>query len=97
VKIGPNGEIPLQIQESPIKIKNHSVFPNPGRESFTLSYPNFTPNHSLKVFDMQGRLVFQTSIKQAQTKVDASSWPSGLYHYTVQNGKQVESGKWMKE
>ncbi|MBQ6728816.1 MAG: T9SS type A sorting domain-containing protein, partial [Bacteroidales bacterium] len=50
------------------------------------------------VFDLSGRMVYGREITENVTTINAEGWPSGTYVWKViANGKEVESGKWIKQ
>jgi hypothetical protein len=52
----------------------------------------------VEVYDMNGRLVHDQEITDNVTSINTESWPSGTYVWKViANGKEVESGKWIKQ
>jgi hypothetical protein len=52
----------------------------------------------VEVYDMNGRMVYRQEITGNVTSIDAEGWPSGTYVWKViTNGKEVESGKWIKQ
>ncbi len=71
---------------------NLSVVPNPshGTFSFTVSGIN-QDNLTLKIFNMQGRVLFTYQIGQLDgeysNQVDMSTFPEGIYFINIQNGQ----------
>ncbi len=66
------------------KIPSIAIYPNPGNGIFNLtfehfSYPNFTENYTLKVYNSIGILVYETAIKKAETIIDMSKQANGIY------------------
>jgi hypothetical protein len=50
------------------------------------------------VYDVNGRLVHRQDITENVTAIDAFGWPAGVYVWKViANGKEAETGKWIKE
>ena len=76
--------------------KNIKVWPNPGNN--TLNICTTLQNACVEVYDMNGRAVYRQEITEDVTSIDAEGWPSGAYLWKVAaNGKEAESGKWIKE
>jgi hypothetical protein len=96
VKIGPNGEIPLQAEDAPFKIKTLTVYPNPGSDFFNLSSSTDLSGSVLKVHDLTGREMYGEPLQGQQLKIDAQNWPKGVYIYHIA-GKTNQSGKWVKQ
>lgn len=86
---------PLILQEAvhtdvgdlPSKPDALHVFPNPARESFTLSYALPAGRQAvLRVSDALGRTVFSKELNVAEgLRVDCADWANGLYWVQVQD------------
>ena len=73
-----------------------SIYPNPGNNTFNIC--TTLQNACVEVYDMNGRLVHSQEITENVTSINAEGWPSGTYVWKVMaNGKEAESGKWIKE
>ena len=52
----------------------------------------------VEVYDLNGRLIHKQDITENITAINAESWLSGVYVWKVlANGREAESGKWVKE
>ena len=72
------------------------AYPNPGFN--LLNIKNSTPNAQVEVYDMAGRLMHCQAIAEGTATIDAAAWPSGVYVWKViANGKEAETGKWIKQ
>lgn len=72
------------------------AYPNPGMN--TLNICTSLRNAQVEVYDALGRLIFRQEITEQETAINAQAWPSGVYVWKVySNGKEAESGKWVKE
>ena len=72
------------------------VYPNPGGS--TLNIRTGLQNAFVKVYDLNGKLICNRKITDNITPITSTSWPSGTYIWKViANGKENESGKWIKE
>ena len=72
------------------------AYPNPGKD--VLNIRTALQNARLEVFDLNGRLMHSQKITENVTTIDAAAWPSGVYVWKViSNGKDAESGKWIKK
>lgn len=86
----------------PSNYKNNALqlFPNPTHSFINISYQ--TDNNvilDLKILSIDGRIMFTETINGLninQYKVNASSWQKGLYIVLLNNGKEVISGKIIK-
>ena len=88
----PSDEVP----SGEIKVSN---YPNPFRQRATIEYRVPVPGHvRLTVYDVLGReLAVLVDERQSagshSAKLDASSWPSGVYLYRLEAGSQVTTGR----
>ena len=72
------------------------AYPNPGKD--VLNIRTGLKDARVEVYDMSGRMVCGQEITDNITVINTTSWPSGTYIWKVMsNGKEVESGKWIKE
>ena len=73
-----------------------TAYPNPGRD--VLNIRTGLQNARLEVYDLNGRLMHSQRITENVTTVDAKDWAEGVYVWKVMdNGKEVEVGKWIKQ
>ena len=88
----PSDEVP----SGEIKVSN---YPNPFRQGATIEYRVPVPGHvRLTVYDVLGReLAVLVDERQSagshSAKLNASSWPSGIYLYRLEAGNQVATGR----
>ena len=72
------------------------AYPNPGKD--VLNIRTGLKDARVEVFDMSGRMVYGQEIIDNITPITTTSWPSGTYIWKViANGKEAETGKWIKE
>ena len=72
------------------------AYPNPG--SNTLNIRTALKNARVEVYDNSGRLIYSQALTEHVTAIDAGDWTEGVYAWKVMgNGKEVESGKWIKQ
>lgn len=72
------------------------AYPNPGLN--TLNILSTTPNARVEVYNSLGHLVLNLELLENVTTINTNSWPSGTYIWKVLvNGKEAESGKWIKQ
>ena len=73
-----------------------SVYPNPGNN--TLNICTTLQNACVEVYDMNGRMVHNHEITENVTAINTKNWCDGVYLWKViANGKETESGKWIKQ
>jgi hypothetical protein len=71
------------------------AYPNPGKD--VLNIRTGLKDVRVEVYDMSGRMVYGKEIIDNVTAINTTSWPSGSYVWKViSNGKEAESGKWIK-
>ena len=72
------------------------AYPNPGRD--VLNIRTALQNAQVEIYDLSGKLIYNQQITDNVTPINTTSWPSGTYIWKViANGKEAESGKWVKE
>ena len=73
-----------------------SAYPNPGKN--VLNIRTTLHNARIEVYDMSGKQIYNQEITDNITTINTSYWSSGTYLWKVLvNGKEAESGKWVKE
>ena len=71
------------------------AYPNPGGN--TLNIRTGLQNARVEVYDVNGKLIHHQAITNETTSINAEDWASGSYVWKViSNGKEVETGKWIK-
>ena len=72
------------------------AYPNPGKD--VLNIRTGLKDARVEVYDLNGRLMHRQDITENVTVIDAGGWPAGSYVWKVMtNGREAESGKWIKE
>jgi len=72
------------------------AYPNPGKE--VLNIRTGLKDAWVEVYDMSGRMICGQEITENVTSINAEGWLSGIYVWKViANGKEAESGKWIKQ
>lgn len=98
LKIGPNGEIPLQIEDSPVKLVEHLAYPNPGTEQLNISVSKNMEQASLSIYNLSGQLILQEQFSGFDVRINTSRLTQGAYIYKIHNQKEMlYSGQWIKE
>ena len=78
------------------------ISPIPANDKLTIKFATATnETTSLRVFDAQGRLVYQTKIASngecSQMQIlDVNTWKSGIYMLQIANGEALQSTKLIK-
>ena len=72
------------------------AYPNPGKD--VLNIRTTLQNAHVEIYDLSGKLIHKQQITDNITPITTTSWPSGTYIWKVlANGKEAESGKWIKQ
>jgi hypothetical protein len=72
------------------------AYPNPGKD--VLNIRTGLQNAHVEIYDLSGKLIHKQQITDNITPITTTSWPSGTYIWKVlANGKEAESGKWIKQ
>ena len=72
------------------------AYPNPGGN--TLNIRTALQNARVVICDLNGKMVYNQEITDNITPINTTSWASGTYIWKViSNGKEAESGKWIKQ
>ncbi len=75
------------------------IHPNPGTDNFTIDLPASIPEGTLFLHDVTGREVLRQRVSAGSAVVYTARLPAGLFTYRLVSttGKDVRSGKWMKQ
>ncbi|WP_288374840.1 T9SS type A sorting domain-containing protein [uncultured Chryseobacterium sp.] len=91
-KIYYNNTNQLSTKEVSTATKTFKTYPNPVKE--VLNIENIEKNLSLKIYDLSGKLVFETITNSSKISIDTSSLPKGQYVVMIKNYK---SNSFIKE
>jgi Secretion system C-terminal sorting domain len=74
-----------------------ALYPNPTNGILWINFPDMGQQAmQLNIFDVLGRLVFESQISQPLSQIDISGLQPGSYLYSIQQGSGVISGKIVK-
>ena len=90
-------EIFLSIDEAHDNgLKVAIAYPNPGKD--VLNIRTGLKDARVEVYDMSGRMVCGQKITENVTAINTMNWSVGAYVWkVVADGREAESGKWIKE
>ena len=71
-------------EEKPVK-NVFKIYPNPVKEE--LYVENISKGLPVKIFDMQGKLIYETISNEEKLKIKTAGFPKGQYILTVENYK----------
>jgi hypothetical protein len=73
-----------------------SVFPNPAKDKLFIEIPEGISSAKLIITDMQGKTVLQEKVNESKS-IDISALREGVYLYRLKSGKEVVTGRVVKE
>jgi subtilisin family serine protease len=73
------------------------IIPNPARDLITVSLPMLIGIAQLTLFNITGEKLIEKQITQAETQIDISALPRGVYFVRVQDEKMIEVTKLIKQ
>ena len=89
-------ENPLNVEENDDKLEVSDCYPNPGRGEMNIR--TALPEGRIEVYDILGKVVYKQDITEEVTKIPTEGWAKGMYLWRVYSeGKEAESGKWIKQ
>ncbi len=72
----------LSVKETQVREDNISVYPNPGNGVFTI-VKDIHPIRSVRVFDLQGKLITSEKFDDHKVSLDLSSLTNGVYMFVI--------------
>src|SRR5690554_6712264 len=102
LKVDSNGNMnntPTAIAENgEISKDNFVFFPNPASNQLTFRQLNSMQKYQLRLFDINGKLIFQAEVNQSEKRIDVSNFAKGFYFYSLTDevGNQA-NGKLIKQ
>jgi len=74
------------------------VFPNPARNLVNINLSGYKGKSEVSMFDVNGRVVLRREMSEANTQLDVSALPAGIYIMRIKNGtNEVNRTKIIKE
>ncbi len=67
-----------------------SIYPNPSRDKVTV---DGVGDLRISVYDLQGRCIFRSDMKNEKSDIDVSSWEPGLYTIGILSGRKSSFSK----
>lgn len=74
----------------------YTVYPNPANDYITISLQGIEGDVSLRIYDLQGRLVKETYLENLDSEIDISDLASGLYIISIDEEKMPISKRFIK-
>ena len=101
VKVDKNGNVDTTtsiIENGKIPKDDFIIFPNPASDYITFRQLNVQRNYQMELYNIQGKLLYETKINQAQKQIDLSAYSKGVYIYRLRDEKGNQlNGKILKE
>ena len=66
-------------------LTNTSVYPNPTKDNLNIDIPNAIGTSKLKLYDVQGRFVMETSTNSTHEVMNIGNLQSGVYMLSIEN------------
>jgi hypothetical protein len=74
------------------------IFPNPANNIVNINLADFKGKSEVSLFDGNGRVVLRREVNSANTQLDISALPAGIYMIRIKNGvKEVSTTKIIKQ
>lgn len=77
------------IKKQTINSTQPLIYPNPSNGKFTFS--DIEKGSTIEVFDISGKLIYETNTKETATVIDLEGKEKGVYTYRITNSKQEGS------
>jgi hypothetical protein len=71
------------------------VYPNPTQDYFNIDFPTANETTSFKLFDAQGKLIFEESLN-IQNQINVETYATGFYHGVISHEGKTHSIKVVK-
>ena len=73
----------------PEKATTINVFPNPANEMLNVNIENLSSNGTISIYDIAGKTVLSTEIKNGKNQLNVADLNAGVYFYTIRNNKDI--------
>ncbi len=78
-------KLDVGIKDNMIEMEAPLVYPNPSTGKFTFS--NIKAGNSIEIFDLNGKLIFETTAETNTVNVELKGMAKGIYSYRVMNAE----------
>ncbi len=94
--------INLRVANTPTAIKGEKTsdiiaFPNPFIKSFNIRFNDGEDNHTISIYDLKGKKIYQETTKMESTIISLGSISSGIYLLEIESEKTKSSYKLIKK
>ena len=73
------------------------AFPNPASQTLNVRLGYFATNSQVVIYNVTGAQVVKTTLTSQETAIDVSKLTKGMYILSVNNGREVQTMKFIKE
>lgn len=73
------------------------AFPNPASQTLNIRLGYFGTNSQVVIYSITGAQVVATTLTSQETAINVSKLPKGMYILSINNGREVETMKFIKE
>jgi hypothetical protein len=77
--------------------KNIYIFPNPANDNITIENSGIIKDAIISIYNIQGQLLLQQTLKQTKTEIDISKFAKGLYILKIGNRESIAVKRFIKE
>ena len=74
-----------------------NVFPNPAKQTLTVSLDGMNDKAEIKVYNIMGNLVMRHVTNNRNTQLNVSKLPAGVYMVSASDGITTSNSKFVKE
>jgi len=78
-------KLDVGIKDNMIEMEAPLIYPNPSTGKFTFS--NIKAGNSIEIFDLNGKLIYETTAEANSVSVDIKGAAKGIYSYRVMNAE----------
>ncbi|MBC8489480.1 MAG: T9SS type A sorting domain-containing protein [Bacteroidetes bacterium] len=95
MKVDENGLINNLDEHIPFEVTDIIIYPNPGNDFIKIN--TALKNLNFYLFDIKGDQIMEKEFDKS-VSISTSHLSSGIYFYSIwRNGKEIKSGKWIKQ
>ena len=73
------------------------AFPNPASQTLNVRLGYFSVDSEVVIYSVTGAQVLKTTLTSQETAINVSKLPKGMYILSINNGREVETMKFIKE
>jgi hypothetical protein len=97
-EIGADEVLMVSVTEpKPANSLTLNIYPNPASDMLTISLPKLSSNAQLTLFNITGEKLLEKQITQAETQLDISMLPKGMYFLRLQSENNGKAAKIIKD